>query len=453
MNPSFSRSTIPNRETLLLETLQSTPQQLHTFVIQAFTLFDEQVAQRQRSYAQASAQDMRNIAINLYSRHTSLDPALVGRLAAAAASSSTTAPPQPQSLSRPSASARKRGRCEIPVNKAELETFVKFTRGSEKKNHSATFVGRSTDLERKYSRDAPSPEDIRPVSVLIKAFEHIVCQAKAKERSDGSATSKKYLSDQLKGMRQDLRVQDIKTDFTVKVYEMHAMISLESGDIGEFNQCQAALKWLYLAPGINRDKCSIAHFFCYRIVYLSLGQQFDSLSTELMHYTNLYLKRKQVKSIVHHIPRNLLQLALRLAFACDIGDISVINRILQKFPVEMQHLLRIFLQRRRVIWLGSLLTGVQGEVTLELIASSLGFLPTQQESGSSQDITFWLDGSAEEAEQRWKELFTTLKVDLPPQCFTSGSVDQCTVKADMIRSQVEMYVKYLGTRQDAIANE
>ncbi len=65
-------------------------------------------------------------------------------------------------------------------------------------------------------------------------------------------------------MRQDLTVQHIQNEFTVKVYETNAKISLEVGDLSEYNQCQTQLKDLYhdnILFRSNQDE-----FFSYRFV-------------------------------------------------------------------------------------------------------------------------------------------------------------------------------------------
>ena len=105
---------------------------------------------------------------------------------------------------------------------------------------SGPIVGRSQKLEKNYFRltSPPNPDTVRPLDVLKKTLEHL----KKKWREESNYV---YICDQFKSLRQDLTVQHIKNDFTVNVYEIHARIALEQGDLGEYSQCQTQLRALY----------------------------------------------------------------------------------------------------------------------------------------------------------------------------------------------------------------
>ena len=119
-------------------------------------------------------------------------------------------------------------------------------------------VGRCQDLEKRYFRltSAPNPDTVRPLLVLEKTLEYL--KKKWKKENNYS-----YICDQFKSLRQDLTVQHIKTDFTVDVYEIHARIALEKGDLGEYNQCQTQLRALHAQHLGGHPE----EFKAYRILY------------------------------------------------------------------------------------------------------------------------------------------------------------------------------------------
>ncbi len=119
-------------------------------------------------------------------------------------------------------------------------------------------VGRCQDLEKRYFRltSAPNPDTVRPLPVLERTLDLL----KSKWKRDANYS---YICDQFKSLRQDLTVQHIKTEFTVNVYEIHARIALEKGDLGEYNQCQTQLRALHSQQLGGHPE----EFKAYRILY------------------------------------------------------------------------------------------------------------------------------------------------------------------------------------------
>lgn len=134
-------------------------------------------------------------------------------------------------------------------------------------------IGTCQDLEKSYLRltSAPDPKKVRPLPVLIRSFDFIL----HKYEKEGKYP---YICDQFKSLRQDLRVQLIENEFTVKVYETHSRIAIKHQDLGEFNQCQSVLKTLYNKKALINSPNEL-EFKSYRILYLLFTKNFNLIST------------------------------------------------------------------------------------------------------------------------------------------------------------------------------
>lgn len=189
-------------------------------------------------------------------------------------------------------------------------------------------VGTCQKLEKQYFRlnGAPKPEDVRPLDVLKEAFKFIM----AKWKKDGNYV---YTCDQFKSIRQDLTVQRIKNDFTVEVYELHARIALEMGDLGEYNQCQTQLRALYsLKLGGNP-----AEFMAYRILYFVHTCNRTALNDILAEITPELRKEECVRH------------ALLVRSAQASGNYhKLLAKLYQSVPNMGAYLMDMFVPRERI---------------------------------------------------------------------------------------------------------
>lgn len=117
----------------------------------------------------------------------------------------------------------------------------KISKKAKKRKSSSQhkFVGTSTALEKPYLRltDFPKAENVRPLPILIKALVHVKSQYIQHEDFE-------WANEQLKSIRQDVTVQHIRNKFVLDVYETHARLLVEHGDLNEFNQCQCMIQSL-----------------------------------------------------------------------------------------------------------------------------------------------------------------------------------------------------------------
>ncbi|ROW02089.1 hypothetical protein VSDG_02494 [Cytospora chrysosperma] len=242
-------------------------------------------------------------------------------------------------------------------------------------------VGTSQKLEKSYLRltAPPKPEVVRPEPILRQTLDLL----KKKWRKERNYS---YICDQFKSMRQDLTVQRIKNELTVEVYEIHARIALEMGDLGEYNQCQTQLMALYkLGLKGHPDE-----FKAYRILYFIHTANRSALNDALADLTTA---EKSEPAIKH---------ALDIRSALALGNY---HRFFQLYidPSNIKmgaYLMDMFVSRERLAALCNICRAYKPDVKLRFITEELGF------DGDSDAYQFLVDQDAQELlEERNSEYY------------------------------------------------
>ncbi|KAK4703313.1 SAC3 family protein LENG8/THP3, partial [Phenoliferia sp. Uapishka_3] len=215
-----------------------------------------------------------------------------------------------------------------------------------------TVVGTSKKLEKPFLRltTVPDPTTIRPLPILQQTLELL----KNKWRDEGNYP---FICDQFKSMRQDLTVQRIKNDFTCSVYEIHARIALEKGDLGEFNQCQGQL-WELYKHGLKGHSME---FLGYRILYLLFSRNRAELNATMAALTP---EETSNKSVVH---------ALSVRQALSTGNYTKFFRLWEATPMMGAYLMDHIAPRERISALMIMAKAYKTGFPLSLVLSQLAF--------------------------------------------------------------------------------
>ncbi|KAK4224341.1 leukocyte receptor cluster member 8 [Podospora fimiseda] len=213
-------------------------------------------------------------------------------------------------------------------------------------------VGTCQDLEKRYLRltAPPKASAVRPPSVLRQTLELL----KKKWKKDQNYS---YICDQFKSMRQDLTVQRVRDEFTVEVYEIHARIALEKGDLGEYNQCQTQLKALYKLGLKGKPN----EFKAYRILYFIHTANRTELNNAL---ADLTAAEKKDEAIKH---------ALDVRSALALGNYHRFFQLYNETPNMGAYLMDMFVGRERLAALCNVCKAYKPDVPLRFVTEELYF--------------------------------------------------------------------------------
>ncbi|XP_039067370.1 SAC3 family protein A-like [Hibiscus syriacus] len=240
---------------------------------------------------------------------------------------------------------------------------------------SLTVKGTCQEIEKRYLRltSAPDPSTVRPEEVLEKALLMV----------QNSQKNYLYKCDQLKSIRQDLTVQRIRNQLTVKVYETHARFTLEVGDLPEYNQCQSQLKILY-AEGIEGCHMEFAAYNLLCVIMHSNNNR-DLLSS----MSRLSDEAKKDEAVQH---------ALAVRAAVTSGNYVMFFRLYKTAPNLNACLMDLYVEKMRYKAVSCMSRSYRPQVPVSYLAQVLGFsngMPTnegsdEKDSDGLEDCVDWL---------------------------------------------------------------
>ncbi|KAH8497186.1 hypothetical protein H0E87_019764 [Populus deltoides] len=213
-----------------------------------------------------------------------------------------------------------------------------------------TVKGTCQEIEKRYLRltSAPDPSTVRPEEVLEKALLMV----------QNSQKNYLYKCDQLKSIRQDLTVQRIQNQLTVKVYETHARLALEAGDLPEYNQCQSQLKTLY-AEGIEGRHMEFAAYNLLCVILHSNNNR--DLVSSMSRLTEGTKKDKAVKH------------ALAVRAAVTSGNYVMFFRLYKEAPNLNTCLMDLYVEKMRYRAVSCMSRSYRPTIPVSYIAQVLGF--------------------------------------------------------------------------------
>jgi len=243
--------------------------------------------------------------------------------------------------------------------------------------------GTCTVLEKDYLRltAPPKPERVRPQRILEQHLSNLKAQ-RASAKSSGEGRDHLWFCSQLKAVRQDLMVQHLtyKNAFAVDVYETHARIALEEGDLNEFNQCQTQLKELYRSfeddtGEVGKEVVAKAlenrsEFLAYRLLYyvfMAGNQKYGGGSSDLFRFLlSLTKEERTTDAAINH--------ALQVREAIAENDYHAFFKLRRNAPRLGGLLMNQMVPELRYSALQMICKAYRPEIEVAFVLKELGFV-------------------------------------------------------------------------------
>ncbi|XP_076947922.1 SAC3 family protein A-like [Bidens hawaiensis] len=229
---------------------------------------------------------------------------------------------------------------------------------------SLTVKGTCQEIEKRYLRltSAPDPATVRPEEVLEKALRFV----------QDSQKNYLYKCDQLKSIRQDLTVQRTRNELTVKVYETHARLAIEVGDLSEYNQCQSQLQTLY-AEGIEGQHMEFSAYNLLCVILHSNNNR-DLLSA----MSRLSVEARKDKGLKH---------ALAVRAAVTSGNYVSFFKLYKNAPNLNTCLMDLYVEKMRYAAVKCMTRSYRPTLPVSYVAQVLGFQFQSADSTDDKDTS------------------------------------------------------------------
>jgi len=183
-----------------------------------------------------------------------------------------------------------------------------------------------------------------------------------------------YKCDQLKSIRQDFTVQRIQNELSVKVYETHARLAIESGDLAEYNQCQSQLKRLY---GEGVKGCNL-EFSAYNLLYLVHSNNKRDLLSSM---ASLPKEAKKDTAVKH---------ALQVRYAFLSANYVLFFKLYKMAPNLNSCLMDLYVEQMRFAAIKCMSKSYRPTVPVRYAARVLGFVGVDKVCEALEECEEWL---------------------------------------------------------------